>query len=112
MGGNHSHKPPVFDENEEGKRASVGQPSFPRYPRLERGLRARPVPGAGLSSEATPLFRRPFRGARETAPREGRARIPREGRTPRLHLGRQEGQVDFGGESGCCSGSGEAEVPP
>lgn len=28
MGGNHSHKPPVFDENEEGKRRGA-HPSFP-----------------------------------------------------------------------------------
>lgn len=78
MGGSHSHKPPVFDENEEGKRAE-GRP--PRPPHSGFGRRPPSVPPrAGASPPQPP-------GGGAPRGRGGRARGSSGAWNPELHSG-------------------------
>lgn len=100
MGGNHSHKPAVFDENEEGKRARGA--ATVRHARASAWLPASisrvPGPLAPGFHPGNSYVLGPPSGW--PGPSVGLAAGSESG-TRSLPSGEPEGGVAFGGESGC-----------
>lgn len=108
MGGNHSHKPPVFDENEEGKRA--GAPATPATPARAAPIGRRPgIPAFRHPVPSPAAFRAPpGAGTREQPDRpEPRAAgtAPGAGVPPRQLSHR----VLFKGQDGAGRGAGAVD---